>query len=259
MNAQFSVVIAIVNNKGGVGKTTTSVNLSAALAAPGRRILLIDLDSQASTSLWCGIHRGRLQPSSASVLLNEFPLEQAIRPTPFPHVDLITGSIELANADLALGDAKGRELMLKQILKAARSHYAAIVLDCPPGLSLVGVNALVAADALIIPLVPRLLEVEGLVGLLASLDRARTQLAIRWRILGILFSMVERSSKAQAATRKHLRAQYRDRIFDTEIDANQSLSDAPGAGQSILTFAPRSRSAESFRRLAAEVLRRLQQ
>jgi chromosome partitioning protein len=258
MNAQFSVVIAIVNNKGGVGKTTTSVNLSAALAAPGRRVLLMDLDSQASTSLWCGIQRGRLRPSSANVLLNQFPLEQAIRPTPFPHVDLITGSIELANADLALGDTKGRELMLKHLLKAARGHYAIIVLDCPPGLSLVGVNALVAADALIIPLVPRLLEVEGLVGLLASLDRARTQLGIRWRILGILFSMVERSSKAQAAARKRLRAQYRDRIFDTEIDANPSLSDAPGAGQSILTFAPRSRSAESFRRLAAEVLQRFE-
>lgn len=251
------MVIAVVNNKGGVGKTTTSVNLSAALAAPGRRVLLIDLDSQASASLWCGVERGRLRPSSANVLLNEFPVEQAIRPTSLPHVDLITGSIELANADLALGEAKGRELTLKQLLKSARGRYGVIVLDCPPSLSLVGVNALVAADALIIPLVPHVLAVEGFVGLLASLDRARSQLGTRCRILGILFSMVDPSSKSQSTMRSGLRAQYRERIFTTEINVHHALSDAPASGQSILTYAPRSRSAESFRRLASEVLQRL--
>ena len=257
MTELLAVVIAVVNNKGGVGKTTTAVNLGAALATNGRRVLLIDLDSQASASLWCGVQRGRLKPSSASCLLHEYPVDQAIRRTAVPHLDLITGSVELANADVALSDVPGRELALKHLLDGLRRRYGLIILDCPPNLSLVGVNALVAADALIVPVTPHHLAVEGLANLLRAVDHVRTRLGADGRLLGILLSMVPARARTANAVRRHLRRRYRDRVFATEIAASAALERAPAANQTILAYAPRSRAAAAFRQLAAEVLARV--
>jgi chromosome partitioning protein len=251
------VVIAVINNKGGVGKTTTSVNLGAALASPARRVLLVDLDSQASASLWCGVQRGRLKPSSASCLLHEYPIEQAVRKTATSNLDLITGSVELANTDLALGNLPGRELTLKNLLQRLRSRYDFIILDCPPGLSLIGVNALVAADAAIVPVTPHPLSVEGLFSLLGTLEKVRTRLGARIRLLGILVTMVDERRRVANELRERLRAQYRDRVFHTEIATSRALEEAPGKGQTVFAFAPRSRAADAFRRLAGEVLERV--
>jgi chromosome partitioning protein len=244
------VVIAVLNSKGGAGKTTAVVCLAASLASARRRLLVVDLDSHASASRWCGVSRNQLRPSTASVLLEKYPILKAIRHTAAPHLDLLTGSLELANADVALAHVRGREAVLHRALERVAGHYEMVLLDCPPAFSLISVNAIVAADGLVIPVTPEPLAIEGLDSLLASIERVRSRMHAPAPLLGFALMAVDPRRTPQRDVIERLRAEHRDQIFHTEIRWSAATATAPEARR------PPSPS-DPFRRLGGEILHRL--
>ena len=246
------MITALVSKKGGVGKTTTAVNLAAALAERGRRILLIDLDSQASASLSLGIPRARLAPSSADVLLHGVPLLEAVRATEDPCLDLVTGSVDLVHAEVDLGRFQRPSVRLRQALEPVAPRYDHVFFDCPPSVSLLPTNALVASDAFIVPVIPQFLAVTGVESLLRYADRLRWREEVHTRLLGLVLTLADYRNKTTHEHVGYIRREYGNDVFGVEIRINTRLAEAPEQGQSIFRYDPQATGAHAYRLLADE-------
>lgn len=250
------MIISIINNKGGTGKTTTCINLAAALARSGHRILVVDMDCQASASLSLGIGQGELAPSSAGVLFGKIHMAEAIRATTIPEVDLVTGDMALANTDLVLANVPGRERRLADSLAPFLNSYDFILCDCAPSLSMLAVNALVAADGYVVPVTPEYLALEGLVSLMKAVTKLRNGMNIQTDLLGILFTLVNPGLKISRKIIHLVREHYGEEVFKTEIRRDVKLTESPSFSRSIFEYAPGSRGATAYAELAEELVKR---
>ncbi len=249
-------IIGIVNQKGGVGKTTTAINLSACLAIEGLKTLLVDCDPQANATSGMGFQRDDNRRSVYDVLMGDCPAEQVILPTEIDLLSLLPGSKNLTGANIELAMADDRAVRLNLALKSVKDNYELIILDCPPALDLLTLNVLSAAETLIVPMQAEYFALEGISELISTLERVRAAYNPHLNIEGVLLTMYDdRTNLAQQVT-DTLRNHFRDRLFQTVIPRNIRLAEAPSHGRPVALYDPRSRGTEAYFELAGELLAR---
>ena len=250
------MIIAFANQKGGVGKTTTAVNLAGYLAATGRRVLLVDLDPQGNAATCLGIAKTTIDLITGDVLLGDAPISEAIVPSGRPGYDLLPATPDLAGMAVALADQPDREYRLRNVLQNVAPQYEYVLLDCPPSLGLLTINGLVAADQVIIPLQCEYLALEGLAQLKQTIDLVRERLNPGLHIGGVVMTMYDGRVNLAQQVVAEVRRYFPHRIFDTLIPRNVRLSEAPSHGELIAEYDPQSRGARAYQTLTDELLRR---
>jgi chromosome partitioning protein len=247
-------IFALVNQKGGVGKTTTAINLGTALAAMGRRTLVVDLDPQGNASTGLGIDRAQRVHGSYEMLLGGVSLREATVATAIPRLSIVPSSVDLAGAEIELVNAERREHRLTEALKP--HDFDNVLIDCPPSLNLLTLNALVAADALLVPLQTEFYALEGLSYLVQTVDRVKKGLNPRLDLAGIILTMFDKRNSLSEAVAQDVRGHFGDRVFETVVPRNVRVSEAPSHGLPVLVYDHRCVGAQAYIQLGAEFLRR---
>ena len=248
-------IISIINQKGGVGKTTTAVNLAAYLADKGKKTLLIDEDSQGNST--SGLSDGvEFKGNLYDVLLNDQLVEEAIVKTALKKLSLLPASIDLAGAEIEIAGLSHRETLLKRKIEALKESYDYILIDCPPSLGLMTLNALVASDSIIIPIQAEFYALEGLSQLVKTVQIVGRKLNPSLHILGIVLTMFDGRTNLSIQVAEEVKKYFGSKVFKTVIPRSVKLSEAPSFGESILTYAPKSKGAEAYKKLCREVLKR---
>ncbi|WP_367268785.1 ParA family protein [uncultured Adlercreutzia sp.] len=249
-------IIAIINQKGGVGKSTTAINLGAALGEMGKQVLLVDLDPQGNCSSGLGVEKSMIQECIYDVLLNDVPIQEVIIPDIAEGLDIAPATINLAGAEVELVSEMARESRLKDAVGSMRGRYDYILIDCPPQLGLLTVNALVAADKLLIPIQCEFYALEGVTKLLESMKRVKSRLNPTLDIYGVLLTMYDSRTTLSKQVVDEVREYFGRLAFTTMIPRTVKLSEAPSFGQPITQYDPKGRGALSYIELAKEVIAR---
>ena len=251
-----SRVLAVANQKGGVGKTTTAINLATALAAVGKSVLVIDFDPQGNASTGLGIAPAQRKVGIYDVLFDDLELDRAVSPSVIPNLAIVTSSVELSGAEVELVSAPNREYRLRTALNNSQLAFDYILIDCPPALGLLTLNALVAADAVLVPLQCEFYALEGLSHLVRTIERVKRTLNPALDIQGVVLTMFDKRNNLSDSVAADVRGFFGEKVYDTVIPRNVKISEAPSHGKPVIIYDMRCPGSQAYILLAGEVLKR---